>query len=148
MKVYKAKDGFLWGDVTQMAKSLWQAQDFEKLTGIKCIFNSEVEDIPFDRESSTALFRIFQEILTNVSRHAEATIVKVNIKERRNKYVLQVEDNGIGIPVEEISAPQSLGLLGMKERALLIGGSAKIVGKRKKGTKITITVSMARRVND
>jgi len=135
-------------DLGTVAAIEWQAQDFEKLTGIKCIFNSEVEDIPFDRESSTALFRIFQEILTNISHHAQATIVKVNIKERRNKYILQVEDNGIGIPMKEISAPQSLGLLGMKERALLIGGNAKIVGKHKKGTKISVTVPMARHVND
>ncbi len=135
-------------DLGTVAAIEWQAQDFEKLTGIKCIFNSEVKDIPLDRDSSTAIFRIFQEILTNISRHAEATTVKVNIKERRNKYVLQVEDNGIGISTKEISAPQSLGLLGMKERALLIGGNTKIVGKHKKGTKITVTVPMARRGND
>jgi PAS domain S-box-containing protein len=135
-------------DLGTVAAIEWQAQDFEKLAGIKCIFNSEVEDLPLDRKSSTALFRIFQEILTNIARHAEATMVKVNIKERRNKYILQVDDNGIGIPMKEISAPQSLGLLGIKERAILIGGYAKIVGKHKKGTKVLVTVPRGRHVND
>jgi len=135
-------------DLGTVAAIEWQAQDFEKLTGIKCIFNSEVEDLPLDRESSTALFRIFQEILTNIVCHAEATMVKVNIKERRNKYVLQVDDNGIGISMKEISAPQSLGLLGIKERVTLIGGYAKIVGKHKNGTKVSVTVPRGRHVND
>ncbi|MEQ9619051.1 MAG: PAS domain S-box protein [Deltaproteobacteria bacterium] len=135
-------------DLGTVAAIEWQAQDFEKLTGIECRFNSEVQHIPLNREVSTALFRMFQEILTNVAQHSEATIVNVSLKEQSDKYLLKVEDNGVGILEESITAPQSLGLLGMKERALIFGGTINITGKPKKGTAVLVGVPKGRCTND
>lgn len=126
----------------------WQAQDFEKLTGIKCVFVSELESMELEREYATAVFRIFQETLTNVARHSEATKVKVKLKHYRNKYKLEVSDNGKGISNSDVSAPQSLGLLGIRERALLFGGDVDIVGKTGKGTKVSIIIPVRRNAND
>lgn len=135
-------------DLGMVAAIEWQVQDFEKLTGIKCIFSSEAEDIPLDREVSTALFRIFQEVITNIARHSKATVVNVNLKDCRSEYVLVVEDNGVGISNDEIIAPQSLGLLGIKERALIFGGNVKITGEYNKGTNVSVNVPKARCSND
>src|SRR5581483_8956728 len=73
----------------------WQAQGFQKRTGIQCGFSSE--DISLDQERSTAIFRILQEILTNVARHAKATRVSIRLSEENDNIVLEVEDNGRGI---------------------------------------------------
>lgn len=126
----------------------WQAQDFEKLTGIKCIFVSELQSMELEREYATAVFRIFQETLTNVARHSGATTVKATLKQHRNKFKLEVIDNGKGISMVDISAPQSLGLLGIRERALLFGGDVDIVGKSGKGTKVSIFIPKRRQAND
>jgi signal transduction histidine kinase len=101
--------------------------------------NAELE-----RECSTAVFRIFQETLTNVARHSEATKVKVKLKHYHNGYKLEVSDNGKGISNSDISAPQLLGLLGIKEKALLFGGDVDIVGKTGKGTKVSIIIPIRR----
>lgn len=138
----------LLDDLGTVAAIEWQAQDFEKLTGIKCQLSSETKDLPLDRDVSTALFRIFQEILTNVVRHSKATMVNVSLKEYCGKYMLEVKDNGVGISKDEIAAPQSLGLLGIKERALIFGGDVKIEGIRNKGTTVSVTISKARCAND
>jgi signal transduction histidine kinase len=127
-------------DLGTVAAIEWQLQDFEKRTGIKCRFSSGVEDFPLSREVSTDLFRIFKEVITNVARHSKATLVKVRLKEYRNQCLLEVQDNGVGISNDVIVAPQSLGLLGIKERASGIGGDVKITSKVNKGTKITVIV--------
>jgi signal transduction histidine kinase len=116
----------------------WQAQGFQKRTGIQCEFNSE--DISLDQERSTVIFRILQEILTNVARHAKATRVSIRLSEENDNIVLEVEDNGRGITEEEIHNPQSLGLLGMRERALLFGGAIKFTGRQGKGTTVTLRI--------
>jgi PAS domain S-box-containing protein len=118
----------------------WQLQDFEKRTGIKCSFICGVEDIPLDREVSTALYRIFKEVITNVARHSKATTVTVRLREYRSKCLLVIEDNGVGISDDQIVAPQSLGLLGIKERASSIGGDVRITSKFNGGAKITVMV--------
>jgi len=131
-------------DLGTIAAIEWQAQDFERQTGIKCCFNSDIEELRLDQESSTAIFRIFQETLINVVRHAKANRININFKKYSKKYVLEVEDNGIGISDEEISAPQSLGLLGIKERALLFGGKVDIKGDKDNGTLVLLTVPINR----
>jgi PAS domain S-box-containing protein len=118
----------------------WQLQDFEKRTGIKCSFICGVEDIPLDREVSTALYRIFKEVITNVARHSKATTVTVRLREYRSKCLLVIEDNGVGISDDQIVAQQSLGLLGIKERASSIGGDVRITSKFNGGAKITVMV--------
>lgn len=135
-------------DLGTVAAIEWQLQDFEKRTGIKYSFRTGVEDIPLSREVSTALFRIFKEVITNVARHSKATIVNVKLKKYRNKCLLGIQDNGVGISNDDIVAPQSLGLLGIKERALSVGGDVKITSKFNKGTKITVVVPKERCSND
>jgi signal transduction histidine kinase len=120
----------------------WKAQDFQEQTGIQCEFSSE--NIDLDREHSTAIFRIFQETLTNVARHANATRVNVRLKEDTDNIILEVADNGRGITEMEIQNSQSFGLLGMRERALLFGGEVNITGRQGKGTAVTLRIPIKR----
>ncbi len=119
----------------------WQANEFQTRTGIKCDVQAEVGDMPLNPDLNTTFFRIFQETLTNVIRHAGATQVNVQLKERGDEIILEVRDNGRGISREEISNTKSMGLLGMRERAMLLGGEFKI-GKipAGKGTKVTVSI--------
>jgi signal transduction histidine kinase len=118
----------------------WQANDFQQRTGITCRLDLPAEELSLEPEESTALFRIFQEILTNIARHARASKVDVVFSGRTEDCELIVSDNGRGITQEELGDPKSLGLLGMKERALAIGGRVDIEGKRGQGTKIRVLV--------
>jgi len=120
----------------------WQARDFQERTGIQCELISE--NINLDQERSTAIFRIFQETLTNVARHAKATRVNIRLKEDTDKITLELEDNGRGITEKEIYNPRSLGLLGMRERALLFGGEINITGGQGKGTTVTVCIPVKR----
>ena len=122
----------------------WQAQDFQNRTGIKCKFNSSLNDIALDRERSTAVFRIFQETLANVARYANATRVNISLEDDFDNLILIVEDNGRGITGSEISSPKSLGLLGMRERALVFGGEVKIFGAPGKGTTVILKIPICK----
>jgi signal transduction histidine kinase len=86
------------------------------------------------------VFRIFQEILTNVTRHAQATKLEVVIEFKSNNLTMSVSDNGIGITEIDISDPRSLGLLGMRERALICGGQVEITGSKGVGTKVIVSI--------
>ena len=120
----------------------WQAQQFQAQTGIIYQSDCSLEDIDLNREQSTAVFRIFQEALTNILRHAEATRFASTLKLEANNLVLIISDNGKGITASEVSRPQSLGLLGMRERAHLVGGEISITGAEGQGTMITVRVPM------
>lgn len=122
----------------------WQIQDFETRTGIKCEFTSNLKDVPLDRERATAVFRIFQETLTNIVRHAQATRVDIRLERRGDKLVLEVQDNGRGMTGGELSGVKSLGLLGMRERAMMLDGEVKIVGRRGKGTTVGLHIPLQR----
>jgi DNA-binding NarL/FixJ family response regulator/signal transduction histidine kinase len=102
-------------DLGLVAAIEWQAQDFQKRTGIRCKFIRSAEDISLDQERSTVVFRIFQETITNIARHAKATRVSTRLKKDDGNIMLEVEDNGRGITEEEIHDSKSLGLLGMRE---------------------------------
>jgi len=104
----------------------WQAQEFQSRTGIRCHVSTHLHGPPLDPELTTTFFRIFQETLTNVIRHAAATDVDVQLKEDAAQIILEVKDNGRGISQEEIADPMSMGLLGMRERAALLGGDFRI----------------------
>ena len=91
-----------------------------------------------DEERSTTLFRIFQEALTNITRHAKADKVHILIKDQNNIITLQIADNGVGISKKQLANLKSLGLLGMRERALVWGGKVDIIGVPNKGTTVTI----------
>jgi signal transduction histidine kinase len=119
----------------------WQANDFQTRTGIRCDVHTNVRETLLDQDLSTSLFRIFQETLTNVIRHAGATQVSVHLKEADGRITLDVKDNGRGISREEISNSKSMGLLGMRERAALLGGIFRI-GRlgRGKGTRVSVSM--------
>lgn len=132
-------------DLGLMAAIEWQADEFASRTGIKCKLSPGSKYIVVDGEHATAIFRIFQETLTNVARHAKATRVRVSLREKAGRLVLQIRDNGIGIKEEQIAAPKSLGLIGIRERARSQGGEAKISGIQGKGTTITVTIPLDRK---
>jgi PAS domain S-box-containing protein len=118
----------------------WQAEEFSKKTGIPCLFLSSVREIDLETDRSIAVFRIFQETLTNVARHAEATKVEASLKKNGKGLVLTIQDNGRGISGEEVANPHSLGLVGMRERALILGGTFEIKGKDGKGIKVVLNL--------
>jgi signal transduction histidine kinase len=120
----------------------WQAQEFEKQTGIICESSLPAEPLGVDENQSTALFRILQECLTNVARHAHATKVGIRLEADARFLCLEVEDNGIGIGESEIGDPQSLGLLGMRERAIALRGEVRFLGVRGKGTTVIARVPL------
>ncbi|HEY5496770.1 MAG TPA: PAS domain-containing sensor histidine kinase, partial [Syntrophales bacterium] len=127
-------------DLGLVAALEWQLKDFEKRTGIRCEFFPPVEDISLDADLSTALFRIFQEALTNVARHSGATEVRVRLRADADSPVLEVENNGKGIEKEKILSSKSLGLLGMRERAQMFGGRITVTGTPGIGTKVTVEI--------
>ncbi len=100
----------------------WQAYEFKNRTRIQCTVESMPEDIELDKERSTVFFRIFQETLTNVLKHANATKVTARLTKDNGNIVLEVKDNGKGITEEELSKHQSYGLIGMRERVHPWGG--------------------------
>jgi NO-binding membrane sensor protein with MHYT domain/two-component sensor histidine kinase len=118
----------------------WQAQDFEKRTRIKCRIVSSGSISEPDRERAIALFRILQEALTNVARHAQAKLVEIELKEEAGDYVLQVRDDGIGVSDSQLNDWRSLGLIGMRERALMFGGQVPIERGPRGGTTVRVTI--------
>jgi signal transduction histidine kinase len=120
----------------------WQTRDFQMRTGIRCRANLPADEPVVHPEHATGAFRVFQEVLTNVARHANATRVDVLMKMDTDGMILEVKDNGSGIKEPERLGTQSLGLLGMRERVALMGGEIEIAGKRGKGTRVTIKVPL------
>jgi PAS domain S-box-containing protein len=118
----------------------WQAQEFENRTGIRCRFRSSLQRPDLHPDRSVAVFRIFQETLTNVVRHSGATKVEAALRKEGKWLRLTVRDNGRGISEEEISRTKSLGLVGMRERAILLGGELTIQGKPGKGTTLILKI--------
>ncbi|MGE5431953.1 MAG: PAS domain S-box protein [Syntrophomonadaceae bacterium] len=118
----------------------WQAQEFQNRTGITCKIVAMPKELELDQNFSTALFRIFQETLTNIARHAGANIIQVSLIHENGNIVLVIKDNGRGITDEEIINTKSFGLLGMRERAYLLGGEFTIKGQPGKGTTVTVTI--------
>ncbi len=117
----------------------WMAKQFQKRTGIKCEFSLD-PDIIMQKNLVTPVFRIFQETLTNVGQHANATRVKISLEEKARNLILTVSDNGKGITEEQVSDSKSLGLLEIQERATVLRGEVKISGIRNKGTTVTVSV--------
>jgi PAS domain S-box-containing protein len=130
----------LLDDLGLIAAIEWQAEEFADRTGIACDLRLGDQGIPLDRDLATALFRIFQEALTNVARHAEATTVTVELKESPAELTLVVADNGRGIAPDRVTAPHSLGLLGMRERAREWGGDVAFEVAAGQGTTVTVRI--------
>jgi signal transduction histidine kinase len=133
-------------DMGLVAAVGWQAKEFQKRTGIRTRSTLPPER-KFDFEISTCVFRIFQEILTNVARHSRATRVDIELQLNEERLELDVTDNGIGIPEGELRGRKSLGLLGMQERALLFGGDVIVSGVPGQGTRVAVSIPLPRAGN-
>ena len=118
----------------------WQANLFQRQTGLQCRVKAAIKERLFDQDLNTAFFRIFQETLTNVIRHAHATRVEVRLAEVGNHVTLEVKDNGRGISEAELHNTKSIGLLGMRERAALLGGELRVRGQPGKGTTVSVRI--------
>ncbi len=122
----------------------WLAQEFESQTKIPCMMQLFCELVDIDPDCSTAIFRISQEALTNVARHAKASRVSISLKEENGALVLKIKDNGKGIEADDVFSPSSLGLMGMRERAHTFGGELSINSKPNKGTTLTVAFPVER----
>ena len=121
----------------------WQAEEFQKRTGMECRTRLAADKFNLSKEKSTNLFRIVQESLTNVMRHANATKVDINLGEKDGILLLEVADNGKGITRAAISNPKSFGLIGIKERVHSLGGDVNIVGTPDEGTRLTVKMPIS-----
>jgi signal transduction histidine kinase len=118
----------------------WQSREFEKRFNIKVYYDAELNDHEVPPAMATGLFRIYQESLTNVARHSGAKNVYTSLKYANGELILKVIDEGKGFSATPNKLKKTLGLLGMKERALMIGGVLDIQSEPGKGTAVTITV--------
>lgn len=132
----------LLDDLGLVAAIEWQTEQFSKRTGILCRLDLVQDDIVTNDEQNTALFRILQEALTNIARHAAASQVRISLRQHRDNLQLRVEDNGKGITEQQIDAPRSLGLLGMRERVHGLGGELHIARGPSGGTRIRASLPL------
>jgi signal transduction histidine kinase len=132
-------------DMGLVAAVAWQAKEFQKRTGIRCRTKLPPESAKPDVDVATTMFRIFQEILTNVARHSRATRVDMELAISEERVALEVTDNGVGIADSDLNGKKSLGLLGMHERALLFGGEVKINGTPGHGTRVSVSIPIRQR---
>jgi signal transduction histidine kinase len=122
----------------------WAAAEFETRTGTRCRIDLPKEALQIDQERATAIFRIFQETLTNIARHAGATQADIRLaREADGSLILDVHDNGIGCSEERLAASGSLGILGMQERALLLGGEFLMSGVPNQGTRVLVRIPLS-----
>lgn len=127
-------------DLGLVAAIDWYVQDFEKKSGIKTGFLSNLGDHEFSREQNIGIFRILQESLTNVARHSRATKTDVSLVEQDGQIVLLIEDNGVGFDNNELVRGKTLGILGMKERAIMMGGTYQVNSGNGRGTVVEVVL--------
>jgi signal transduction histidine kinase len=130
-------------DLGLVATIEWAGEDFQARTGTTCRLDLPQDDIAVDPERATAIFRIFQETLTNVARHADASEVRVRLAREDGELTLEVHDNGKGISEDILASGKSLGILGMRERAMLLGGELTISGPAGNGTTVKVRIPEA-----
>ncbi|MEP7169120.1 MAG: histidine kinase [Bacteroidota bacterium] len=124
----------------------WQTSEFAKHAEIKCSFYSECNEEDFNNNIATAIFRIYQESLTNVTRHASATQVKSLLQKKGGNIILRISDNGKGFDPGRLPDVTSLGILGMKERAILMGGELDIKSIQGKGTTVLLKIPVQSKI--
>src|SRR5437867_6011195 len=117
----------------------WQLSQFQERTGIRGIFESSNESLDLSRDVSAALFRVVQEALTNVMRHASASDVRISIESAVDRLLIFITDNGKGVTRQQINDPKSFGIVGMKERVHRVGGQFNIYSSPGRGTRIEIS---------
>ncbi len=121
----------------------WQVREFERRSGISVVLTAPEEDLSIDRDRATALFRILQEILTNVARHAGARTVSVVVTKELELLKLEVRDDGRGITAQEATSSRSLGILGIRERIAPFGGLLEVDGDAGAGTRVTVRLPVS-----
>jgi signal transduction histidine kinase len=120
----------------------WQIGEFEHRYGVACSIAFQATPPELDKEAQTALFRIVQEALTNIARHAGATRVQVTVGTGTGRLFIDISDNGIGLPAGKVADPASCGLQGMQERALALGGVIRFDGSPDRGTRLTVSLPL------
>lgn len=123
----------------------WQVSEFTKRTGIRCELHSRVQNLELDRERSTAIFRVVQEALTNVLRHAEASRVQIQAGMKGSRLLMTIMDNGKGMSNPNLAAAKSLGLVGMKERILRLGGAVNVWSRPGEGTRLHVSLRIPKK---
>ncbi len=129
-------------DLGLVAALEWQAKEFQSRSGITCTLTSDVEEVVLDSARSTALFRIFQESLTNVARHSGATRVTARLHQADDTLTMEISDNGKGIGIPAKSGQRTFGLLGMQERAILLGGMLEFLETPRGGTTVLVKIPL------
>jgi PAS domain S-box-containing protein len=125
-------------DLGLIAALDWQSHEFEKRSGIKCEFISNINPQDLTSEIATGMFRIYQESLTNIARHSGATKVSTLLSQENGFLKLLIKDNGVGYDVDEATKKGTLGLLGMKERVFMMNGKIEMTSKPGFGSSISI----------
>ena len=121
----------------------WQLEQFQKRTGLRCELVSEVQGGELSAEGNLAVFRVLQEALSNVAQHARATAVDVRLARSQDWLELEITDNGRGISEADLKGPQSFGILGMRERAHVVGGELQIRPMEGGGTRVLVRTPIA-----
>jgi signal transduction histidine kinase len=121
-----------------------EAREFKEHTGIPCLFETNMGKAKFNRVGSVAIFRIAQAALTNIARHANASRARMTLVKRTHHLILMVNDNGKGIAKKRGSSSHSLGIIGMRERALALDGLLSLRGSTGKGTTLTVRIPLSR----
>jgi signal transduction histidine kinase len=133
----------LLDDLGLSAAIEWQTEEFQRHTGIRCALSISPPELSLDPDRATAIFRIFQETLTNVARHAGADSVRIELCEEADTMRLTIRDDGRGIRPEEIEHPASFGLIGIRERAQYFDGDVTFTGDPGRGTTVSVHISTA-----
>ncbi len=125
----------------------WQVQEFCRRTGIACSLSLDAGEISLDNQRATAVFRIVQESLTNVARHANASSIQLTMRmsEDAGQLHILVADNGVGMDVDTMNPSRSFGIAGMRERALLLGGKMEISSRAGHGTRLKFSIPLRER---
>lgn len=118
----------------------WQTKDFQKRSGIKCRINLINDSINLNSNANLTVFRIFQEALTNIARHSGADSVEIVINSDNKNFILSVSDNGRGIPQSKLESSSSIGIIGMKERADIVGGTVQFITDKNRGTMVLVNI--------
>ena len=129
-------------DLGLLAALEWQSEEFEKRSGTKVEFINNAGEITVQPEATTGIFRIYQELLTNIARHANASLVTTVLYKDESRLYFSITDNGVGFNIETISNKKTLGLLGIKERTLLLGGTYEFKSKPDEGLVTTISIPL------
>jgi signal transduction histidine kinase len=132
----------LLDDFGLVAALEWQLKEFGQRADLDVAFHSNAEQINLERDASTAIFRVFQETLTNIARHAQATAIEVTLDAQTDALVLRVRDNGRGISERELASNKSFGLVSMRERVELLSGGLDISGAPGQGTTVLVRIPL------